>query len=236
MSRRWFDAVRVLAVAEAVALLAAGLPRLDREPLALAVVFLIAVWTLRFWGGVPATIALGLLFIDVIFFTATAAISNITHGESLSAVLLPLAITVLSVLGVSAAACAIMFRHHALDWTLFRVLAAACAVLVLAATAGSVFRPTYLSLGGSRAIDLRIHNAAYSANRLRAGGRSVSIALVNDDLFWHSFTIDALKVDALVPVDGHRVLDFSAAPGTYTFYCRIPGHRQAGMVGTLTIP
>jgi uncharacterized cupredoxin-like copper-binding protein len=25
------------------------------------------------------------------------------------------------------------------------------------------------------------------------------------------------------------------APGTYTFYCTVPGHRAAGMEGTITI-
>jgi uncharacterized cupredoxin-like copper-binding protein len=38
-----------------------------------------------------------------------------------------------------------------------------------------------------------------------------------------------------VPVGSDRQVTFNAPPGTYTFYCAIPGHRQAGMVGTITV-
>ncbi|TMF24986.1 MAG: azurin, partial [Chloroflexi bacterium] len=30
-------------------------------------------------------------------------------------------------------------------------------------------------------------------------------------------------------------LSFNAAPGTYEFFCAIPGHKQIGMRGTLVI-
>jgi plastocyanin len=63
----------------------------------------------------------------------------------------------------------------------------------------------------------------------------VTVAVANHDLFWHSFTIERTAVSADVPVGGARRVGFALPPGRYRFYCRVPGHRQAGMVGTLEV-
>lgn len=62
------------------------------------------------------------------------------------------------------------------------------------------------------------------------------VTLVNQGAVVHNFTIDALNVRSgnLQPGQSTTVT-IDAPAGTYTYYCAIPGHRQAGMVGTLTV-
>jgi uncharacterized cupredoxin-like copper-binding protein len=83
---------------------------------------------------------------------------------------------------------------------------------------------------------VKIHNAAYSSTNISATSRQVTLYVTNDDLFWHTVTIDQLGVELHLPVGSHRRITFTAPPGTYTLYCRIPGHRQTGMQGTITLP
>jgi plastocyanin len=63
----------------------------------------------------------------------------------------------------------------------------------------------------------------------------VGIELVNLDAFDHDFTVDELDVKLLMGPEETVDAMFQATPGSYTFYCSIPGHREAGMEGTLTV-
>jgi cytochrome c oxidase subunit 2 len=67
-----------------------------------------------------------------------------------------------------------------------------------------------------------------------------TIDMWNGGVLEHNFAIegynDATPVD--LPIGGQHVpwtVPADLAPGTYTFYCTVPGHREAGMVGKITI-
>jgi heme/copper-type cytochrome/quinol oxidase subunit 2 len=65
---------------------------------------------------------------------------------------------------------------------------------------------------------------------------TVALRLENSDAQTHSFDIDAFDVHVAMPTNMPALALFtSTAPGSYTFYCRIPGHTEAGMKGTLIV-
>jgi uncharacterized cupredoxin-like copper-binding protein len=43
------------------------------------------------------------------------------------------------------------------------------------------------------------------------------------------------QIGKVVSNGGTSTVSSALKPGKYTFYCSVPGHRQAGMVGTLTV-
>lgn len=84
----------------------------------------------------------------------------------------------------------------------------------------------------------------YTAENMRFGqevirvqaGEPVTFALQNRDMYAHSFDVDDLAWHVEMPANDGVVADFTAvSPGTYTIYCAIPGHREAGMVATLIV-
>jgi len=67
-------------------------------------------------------------------------------------------------------------------------------------------------------------------------GETIALRLDNRDNLPHSFDIDAFDLHVPLPASqsGAAVFKPSQA-GSYTFYCSLPGHREAGMVGTLIV-
>lgn len=76
---------------------------------------------------------------------------------------------------------------------------------------------------------------AYDKSSLEASTGEVTIMLTNDSSVEHDVRIEELDVGTDVITEGTDSVTFTAEPGTYTFFCSVPGHREAGMEGTLAV-
>jgi len=111
----------------------------------------------------------------------------------------------------------------------------------------------------ARVVGVTLADISFTPSTLRAERDSlVEIDLTNNGKLDHDFTIEKIDVDQAtrrdgeVPV-GHQHMDQYAVhvalgpaqtarlrlhlhePGTYSFFCTVPGHREAGMRGSLVI-
>ncbi len=78
----------------------------------------------------------------------------------------------------------------------------------------------------------------YDHTSLNAKAGKVAINFSNHSSLGHNLTIaQGSKVIAATPTfqGGAKTVTATLKPGTYTFYCSVPGHRMAGMQGTLTV-
>jgi plastocyanin len=67
-------------------------------------------------------------------------------------------------------------------------------------------------------------------------GQTVTFTLDNADLYAHSFDADDFDVHNAMPANSQVTASFTATrPGTFDFYCGVPGHQQAGMVGKIIV-
>jgi plastocyanin len=95
--------------------------------------------------------------------------------------------------------------------------------------------------GGGAALKLAADpggQLSFDKSSLTADAGKVTIAMKNDSDIPHDVSIEGKGVDEEgkdVTGGGTSTVTATLEPGKYTFYCSVPGHRQAGMEGTLTV-
>lgn len=79
----------------------------------------------------------------------------------------------------------------------------------------------------------------YNTTSLTAKAGKVSIDFTNMASLSHNVTVESssgAQVGATPTFQGgSKTLSLNLKPGTYKFFCSVPGHRMAGMEGTLTV-
>jgi plastocyanin len=93
--------------------------------------------------------------------------------------------------------------------------------------------------GGSNALNVTITATEfkYDPNTISASpGQQVNITLVNKGSVKHTFVLTEGNINISADAGQTATGSFTApAAGTYTFFCDQPGHKDAGMTGTLTV-
>lgn len=80
---------------------------------------------------------------------------------------------------------------------------------------------------------------AYTTDSASAEAGKVTLEFTNPQAISHDVAIEDPsgetigKTDVITEGSDSAVVDLE--PGEYTFYCTVPGHREAGMEGTLTV-
>lgn len=100
------------------------------------------------------------------------------------------------------------------------------------------------SAGGGRVASSPTMTGLVTAEDTRFTGPSVSVKngdviglfVVNKDSTGHAFDVDSLGIHVqLAPNSTTAVTVMPTGPGAIQFYCSVPGHRDAGMVGTISV-
>jgi glucose/arabinose dehydrogenase/plastocyanin len=98
---------------------------------------------------------------------------------------------------------------------------------------------TPAAAGGSAAaaqVTVEMVDIAFRPNSLTIPANTdVTVSLPNTGAALHNFSIDQLGIDVDVEPGDTGSVTINAPAGEYQYYCNVPGHKQAGMVGTLTV-
>jgi plastocyanin len=82
-------------------------------------------------------------------------------------------------------------------------------------------------------------NLAFTSNSITAKAGKDTINFTNSSPVPHDVVIEDENGKELggteITSEGSDSTEIELKPGTYTYFCSVPGHRQAGMEGTLTV-
>jgi hypothetical protein len=129
-------------------------------------------------------------------------------------------------------------RTGPIGWVSMAVIGALVGASITSMLAGSA------SAGGAAVVEeptvsglLTVEKNAFVETSLDMNDAEVlGLFIVNKDPFPHSFDIDSLEVHVqLLPSSTTAVAIKPTGPGQIEFYCSVPGHVAAGMVGTLSV-
>lgn len=89
--------------------------------------------------------------------------------------------------------------------------------------------------GGAQEVTVVGHDIYFDPAEVHVNAGQITFILPNEGAAEHDFSIDELGIQVNMPAGTTQTLEADIPAGTYEFYCNIPGHKDAGMVGTLVV-
>ncbi len=129
-------------------------------------------------------------------------------------------------------------RSGRAGWVVTALVAVTVGALATSAVAGSA------SAGGGGVAEAPTVTGVVTAQDIKfaettlsmKNGEVLGLFVINKDDFAHTFDIDELNIHVALPARSTTAVAIKpTAAGTLPFYCAVPGHKEAGMAGTLTI-
>jgi uncharacterized cupredoxin-like copper-binding protein len=109
------------------------------------------------------------------------------------------------------------------------LVVAALALAACGGGGGNAVEPLNITLKGQ---DIKYDVTTITAK----AGQVVNVTYINEGALEHTFLIDGFVSEQKAAPGQTINFSFTApAAGTYEFYCNVAGHKDAGMVGTLTV-
>lgn len=93
------------------------------------------------------------------------------------------------------------------------------------------------TISGAKQINVQAGEFVFDPSRIEVrADEPVNIRLVNRGALFHDFAVEGLafRLSSLPGEQATAGLE-AAEPGSYRFLCTVPGHADAGMVGTLVV-
>jgi plastocyanin len=93
--------------------------------------------------------------------------------------------------------------------------------------------------GSTLKIETASSGLAYASDSATAKAGKVTVDFTNGQPIPHDVAIESAEGEVIgqteTTAEGSDSTEVELEPGTYTFFCTVPGHRDAGMEGTLTV-
>jgi plastocyanin len=101
--------------------------------------------------------------------------------------------------------------------------------------AASTSTTTSASSGGGTTVKMDASEYKFAPATVKAKAGTVTFALKNTGQFPHGIEIQGGSASQIISGGQSTTFKTSLKPGSYTFFCPVPGHREKGMVGKITV-